>query len=124
MRFSMSLTVMRPLSRPSSSTTGSFSMRCRARMARACSSVVPGGAVTSRSFVITCATRRVWSSSKRRSRLVRMPTNFPSSVMGTPEMWKRAISACASLTVALGGSVIGSTIIPLSLRLTRSTCAH
>src|SRR5438876_2878764 len=32
--------------------------------------------------------------------------------------------AWASPSVALGGSVTGSTIIPLSERLTRSTCAH
>ena len=41
MRFSMSFTVMRPWRRPLPSTTGSFSMRCFCRIARASSSVVP-----------------------------------------------------------------------------------
>ncbi len=50
-----------------------------------------------------------------------MPTSFPSSVMGTPEMWKRDMIACASPIVADGPSVTGSTIMPLSERLTRST---
>jgi len=123
MRFSMSFTVIRPRSIMRSSTTGSFSIRCLARMACAVSSVVPTGAVISSLRVMTSVTRSVWSSSKRRSRLVRMPTSLPSSVMGTPEMWKRAMIACASASVALGGSVTGSTIMPLSLRFTRSTCA-
>jgi hypothetical protein len=92
-------------------------------MSRASSRVVPTGAVTSFAFVITSDTRRESSSSKRRSRFVRMPTSRPSSVMGTPEMWKRDMIACASPIEAEGGSVTGSTIMPLSERFTRSTCA-
>ena len=42
--FWMSLTVMSPLRRPSSSTIGSFSILCLPRSASACSSVVPIGA--------------------------------------------------------------------------------
>ena len=48
---------------------------------------VPTGAVTRFSRVMTSTTRRDRSSSKRRSRLVRMPTSRPDSVIGTPEMW-------------------------------------
>ena len=99
-------------------------MRWRFRVSWACASVVPTGAVTSFSCVMTSETRRSRRSSKRRSRFVRMPTRRPASVMGTPEMWKRAMMACASPSVAVGGSVTGSTIIPLSERFTRSTWLH
>ena len=62
------------------------------------------------------------SSSKRRSRLVRMPTSrLASSVMGTPEMWKRAIRSSASCTGWWACRVTGSVIIPDSDRFTRST---
>ena len=47
-RFWMSLTVISPASRPASSTSGSFSMRWRWRIALASSSVVPTSAVTAR----------------------------------------------------------------------------
>jgi len=86
--------------------------------------VVPTGAVISDSRVMTSAARRSMRSSKRRSRLVRIPTSRPFSVIGTPEMWKRAMMAWTSPSVAVGGRVTGSTIMPLSERLTRSTCAH
>jgi hypothetical protein len=52
-RLKMSLTVIRPRSRPSASTTGSFSMRSRCRIRSASSSEVPTGAVISRSLVMT-----------------------------------------------------------------------
>ncbi len=123
MRFSMSFTVMRPFSIMCSSTTGSFSILCFARITLADSSVVPTGAVMSRDRVMTSETRCASSSSKRRSRFVRMPTSRPASVMGTPEIWKRAMTARASASVAVGGSVNGSVIMPLSLRFTRSTWA-
>ena len=45
-RLKMSLTVMRPLSTPLASTTGSFSIRCCARIRSASSRLVPTGAVT------------------------------------------------------------------------------
>ncbi len=100
MAFWMSLTVMRPLSRNSWSTTRSFSTLALWRIARAWSSVVPTGTVMSRSLVITSDTGRSVLVSKRRSRLVRMPTSRPSllppSVMGTPEMRYFCISASAS----------------------------
>ena len=60
------------------------------RISRASSSVVPTGTVMRLCFVITSATGRSMLVSKRRSRLVRMPTSrpslLPSSVIGTPEM--------------------------------------
>ena len=74
-RFEMSLTVMSPFSRPSRSTIGSFSIRCRPRIACASSSVVPTGAVTRPSRVIASATRVVDGTPKRRSRFVRIPTS-------------------------------------------------
>ena len=86
-RFWMSLTVIRPLSRPSASTTGSFSILWRCRISFASSSVVPTGAVTRFATVISAETGWRTFDSKRRSRLVRMPTSTPaSSVIGTPEM--------------------------------------
>ena len=55
-RFRMSLTVIRPLSRPSASTTGSFSILCLCRIWFASSSVVPTGAVTRFVAVISAET--------------------------------------------------------------------
>src|SRR5450759_1709569 len=85
----MSLTVIRPLSAKCSSTTSSFSTRCLCRMASACSSVVPTETVTRFSLVMTSEIGRSKRFSKRRSRLVRMPTRTPSLVTGTPEMRQR-----------------------------------
>ncbi len=45
------------------------------------------------------------------------------STIGTPEILNRAIRCSASRIGRSGGSVIGSRIIPLSDRLTRSTSA-
>ena len=85
-RFEMSLTVMSPFSRPSRSTIGSFSIRCRPRIACASSSVVPTGAVTRPSRVIASSTRIVEATPKRRSRFVRIPTSrSSSSTIGIPE---------------------------------------
>ena len=69
----MSLTVIKPLSAYCSSTTSSFSTRCRCRIFSASSSVVPTGTVIRFSLVITCEIGRSKRVSKRRSRLVRMP---------------------------------------------------
>ena len=52
------------------------------------------------------------------------PWRRPSSVMGTPETWKRATTSRDPPGVAEGGRVTGSAITPLSRRFTRSTCAH
>ncbi len=85
-RFWMSLTVISPQSRPSASTTGSFSILFRCRISSASPSVVPTGAVTRLRDVISADTGCSTSSSNRRSRLVRIPTRIPSSsVIGTPE---------------------------------------
>ncbi len=92
-------------------------------MRAASSSVVPSGAVTRPLLVMTADTGRVVSSTKRRSRLVRMPTSRRPRVIGTPEMRKRFIIAMASWIGRSGPSVIGSVIMPDSLRLTASTCS-
>ncbi len=82
-----SLTVMRPRSRPASSTSGSFSTLLLLSRASASGRVTPTGAVTSGIGVITSATRRRWSDSNRMSRLVTMPTRVPSApATGTPEI--------------------------------------
>ncbi len=62
-------------------------MRWRCSIVLAWSRVVPSGTVTRSSLVIRSPIRFSRSSSKRRSRLVRMPTRCPSeSVTGTPEI--------------------------------------
>ena len=123
-RLKMSLMVMSPFSTPRSSTTGSFSMRCLARVFSASSSVVPRGAVTSRSLVMASRIGRSSWRSNCRSRLVMMPTRRPaSSTIGTPEMRNRSIRCTASRNGRSGPSVMGCRIIPDSLRFTRSTSA-
>ena len=118
----MSLTVISPSSRPSRPTTGSFSMRWRCRISCASSRVVPTGAVTSLSEVISADTGRSRSISNCRSRLVMIPTSVPSGrTIGTPLIEKRDMRACASLSEASGPRVIGFMIMPLSERFTRST---
>ena len=116
---------MSPFSWKSRSTTSSFSTLRWCRISRAASSVVPTGTVMRFSRVITSAIARLTFVSNRRSRFVRMPTSrpslLPSSVIGTPEMRYFFISSSASSIRLVGESVIGSTIMPLSDRLTRST---
>ncbi len=125
-RFWMSFTVISPASWPSSSTSGSFSMRCCWSSALAASRSVPTAAVTSPSEVMKSRTgrRKSFASQNLMSRLVRMPTRRPSgAVIGTPEKRNCCISASASARVASGPSVTGSVIIPLCERLTRCTSA-
>ncbi len=82
-----SLTVIRPRSRPPSSTSGSFSILCCLSSRSASSAATPTGAVTSGIGVMTSVTGRDRSLSNRMSRLVTMPTRVPSSlVTGTPEI--------------------------------------
>jgi len=84
--------------------------------------VVPTGVVTSGMGVITAEISWSLSVSNRRSRLVRIPTSVPAaSVMGTPEMWNRAIRSSASATGRSAVKVTGSEIMPDSERFTRST---
>ena len=82
-----SFTVIRPRSRPCSSTSGSFSTLCRRSSASASSLLTPTGAVISGILVITSRTLALSSVTNRMSRLVTMPTSVPSpSTTGTPEM--------------------------------------
>ncbi len=93
--FSMSLMVMSPLSSIASFTTSSFSIRWRWRRSLASSIFTPSRAVTS-FLVITCSTFCERFFSKRRSRLVRMPTSLPFSVTGMPLMPFSRISSTAA----------------------------
>ena len=94
-----------------------FACKCRS----ASSSVVPTGTVMRSFLVMTAPTRRSNRFSKRRSRLVRMPTSPVSLVTGTPEMRepRHQLECVADSCVGRDGD--RSTIIPDSLRLTRST---
>ncbi len=124
MIFRMSLIVMSPRRLFSWSTTSSFSIRFLWRISFACSSVVPTGTVTSRSLVITFSIGCSKLVSNLKSRLVRIPTSFPSVVIGSPEIRYLSISSRASATFCEGPTVMGSEIIPLSDFLTLSTsCA-
>jgi hypothetical protein len=80
---------MRPRSLPPSSTRGSFSILCWAKIATAESGSMPTGAVMSGDRVMTSRTRVLPFSkgeTNRMSRLVTMPTSVPSaSTTGRPE---------------------------------------
>ena len=122
--FWISLKVISPLRMPPLSTTGSFSILCCWRRLSALSSVVPTGAVTRFSSVITSEIFCFFFGWNRRSLLVRMPTSFPAAEMiGMPEIWYLRIVSSASPTVWSGRIVTGSMIMPLSERLTLSTCS-
>ena len=72
--------------------------------------------------VITSEMGRASFFSKRKSRLVTMPTNLPLlSTIGIPPIRYSVISFCASETRAVVGRVTGSIIIPDSARLTLRT---
>ena len=101
--FSMSFMVMRPLSRKSASTMGSFSILWRRSISFASSSVVPSRPVTRPSLVMTSRIGRLMSSSNFMSRFVMMPMSLPpSSTMGTPEMRNLPMRASASPMVLSG----------------------
>ena len=85
------------------------------------SRLIPTLAVTRLSLVMTSSTLLFMSVSKRRSRLVMIPTNFLPLTIGTPEMPNFSITARTSWTLRSGSMVTGSTIIPLSDFLTFST---
>src|SRR3954447_22508577 len=119
-----SLMVISPRRMPSPSMTGSFSSLCRRSRPSAASAVTPTRAVISGAGVITSCTGRLWSISKRMSRLVMIPTSRPSwSVTGTPEMRYLPHSASTWASVSSGEQVTGSVTIPASDRFTTSTCA-
>src|SRR4029450_6400311 len=102
--FWMSLTVIRPFRLYSRSTTSSFSTLCRWRISLACSTVVPPGTVMRSSLVMSSETARWVRVSKRRSRLVRMPTRRGPTVTGTPLMRYFAMTSSASETRAVGAT--------------------
>ncbi|KAE8972338.1 hypothetical protein PF011_g25674 [Phytophthora fragariae] len=74
--FSISLIVIRPFNTPSSLIRGNFSILCFCRIFSASSNVVPTGAVTKSSLVITSLILMEKSSMKRKSLFVKIPTNF------------------------------------------------
>src|SRR5881409_835564 len=122
-RLAMSLIVIRPLSSKRSLTTRSFSIRCWCRISRALSSDVPSGAVMRFSRVMTWEILRSMRVSKRRSRLVTMPTSLPFLVTGMPEIRYCSMILCASRMVWSGEMVTWFRIMPLSDFLTLSTSA-
>ncbi len=122
MDFSISFMVIRPLRYPFLSTMGSFSILCLPRIFCASSNEVPTGAVTRLSFVITLDMGCSKLVSKRKSRLVSMPTSLSFSVIGTPLILYFAISSHAAETGWSGVRWNGSVITPCSLLLTLSTC--
>ena len=120
--FSMSLMVMRPRSSKASFTTGSFSIRWRCRRSLASSMVTPSRAVT-RSLVMTCSTVCSRFRSKRRSRLVRIPTSRPRRVTGMPLIPFSRMSATAAESFTSGSTVMGSETTADSYFFTRFTSA-
>ena len=121
--FWMSFTVTSPRSSKPPFTTSTFSMRCLCRRPRISSWEAPSRTVTSFSFgVITLATGASYWVSKRRSRLVTMPTSSFPSTTGTPEMSCSRVRPITSRMLARGGTVIGSAMTPLSNFLTMRTC--
>src|SRR5436309_5145776 len=120
--FRMSLTVTRPIRWNSSSITSTRSSRCRCMSALASSRLAPSRTVTS----FLCGVMMDftgWSSSasKRRWRLVTMPTTLPLFTTGKPEILYCCCSAITSRTVISGEMVIGSRSTPDSKRLTLAT---
>src|SRR5574340_917708 len=122
--FWISLTVISPRSSNASFTTNTRSRRNLCSSAIASSRLAPSCTVTSRSFgVMMLATG--WSSrvSKRRSRLVTMPTTLPSSITGRPEIRFVRVMSRTWRTVICGATVMGSLTTPDSKRLTADTWA-
>ena len=104
----MSLYVIRPISLPWSSTTGSFSILLRSRISDAFSNSVLW-VVMMFSLVITSSMARFMSRWKRRSRLVTMPIRrLSASMTGMPPILLSCISFSASPTVCSLVMVIGS----------------
>ncbi len=119
--FSISLIVISPFKLKLSSTIGSFSFLAFARIFFASSNVMPSLAVTRSSVVMLSLIFLVKSSSNFRSRLVMIPTSFPFSAMGTPEMRNLPIRLSASCNVCSGERENGSVMTPFSERFTLST---
>ena len=123
--FTKSLTVMRPRRWPSSSTIGRRSRLWARSRADASSRLMPSGPVMSGIGVMISPTVRVPHSAtgtKRRSRLVMMPSSLSSwSTTGRPETRYSPHVSSSSSRVALGWMVTGLGIMPVWVRLTRST---
>jgi len=122
--FWISLTVIKPFSVSESSITNTRSRRywCNKRITS--SFAAPSLTVTSLSLGVIMFLMG-WSRlvSKRKSRLVTIPTILPLSTTGIPEiLWVR-LSSSTSRTVMWLWIVIGSFTTPDSKRLTRATCA-
>ena len=104
--------------------TGNFSILYFCRIFSAFFISVPSGAVTKFSLVITSLTFFDFWFSKRRSRLVKIPANRCSlSTIGIPPILFSFINCMASPIVDSIERVTGSSIIPLSLLFTLSTCS-
>ena len=111
--FKISLTVTSPLNSKASFTTNTRSSRCLFMRRFASSKVEPSRTVIKRSLgVILLLTEAPRSSSKRRSRLVIIPTTCLPSRTGKPENPCSLDNAITSPTVILGGIVIGSLKTP------------
>ncbi len=100
--FSISLIVIRPFKLKSLSTIGSFSFLAFARIVFASSRVIPSRAVIRPSEVIDSLIFLEKSSSNFKSRFVIIPTSFPFSVTGTPEILNFPIRLLASSRVFSG----------------------
>ena len=105
--------------------SGSRSRLCARRSEVASSREMPTAPVISPSLVITSVTLVVAHSAtgvKRRSRLVMMPSRRLSrSTTGSPETRYSPHSRSSSSSVASGPMVTGLEMIPVWVRLTRST---
>ena len=111
-----------PRSSESAPTTSTFSMRCLCSRCSTSSLGAFSRTVTSRSRgVMTDDTGASSFSSKRRSRLVTMPTTRSPSTTGTPEMPRARVSSMTWRMVRSGVTVIGSRMTPDSYFLTRTT---
>ena len=118
----MSLTVTMPVSSNASLTKSTFSMRCSCNKWVISWKSVPSTAVTSRSLgVMISLTRASVRRSKRKSRLVIMPTSVVPSTTGTPETPFSRVKARSSSSVAFGSMVTASRIMPDSYFLTART---
>ena len=91
-------------------------------MLSASSMLIPSLAVIKLSFVMISFTGRAVCFWKRKSRFVKIPTNFPSlSITGMPPILNSFMIRCASPKVELSFKVTGSMIIPDSERFTLRT---
>ena len=120
----MSFTVIRPLSSSFSFSTSTRSILCSCITSRASSIPVPTGTEISFSRgAIIADTGKSKRVSKRKSRLVTMPTTLPSCTTGSPDILRlRCERSASSSPISLSGdTVTGSFTMPLSWRFTLRT---